>query len=171
MSKKINQSTGEITEGKNTFACFRDFTGEGEKDFDQYYIERSVKQVVQRTGDGEDDFIIVNKEIENKVSIRDSIQAQSCDAGIDAYLRPYLMSGEKLPNVQVTEEINDFSNAPENLAEAIALGEEAKRKFSQLDPKLTKGKSYDEFLTDFTQKAFNEWIESIAPKEAPKEGE
>lgn len=172
MLKKINASTGEVLEGKNTFACFRDFRDTAQKDFDKYYVERTIKQVVKKTGDGEDDFIIIEKEIENKKDIAEVINAQAGDAGIEAYLKPYLMTGEQLPAVQVSDDVQDFSNMPDNLADAIAVGDAAKKAFSKLDSKLTKGMSYEDFITSITQKGLEEYFQSLAKKEIkPQEGD
>lgn len=137
---------------------------DGEKDFDKYYIDRVVKQVVNITGEGEDDYIIVDKVIETKRDIAQVINAQADDVGVDAYMRPYLQSGESIPAVKVEEKVQDFTQMPETLADAVAIGERAKAAFKTLDPKLTKGKSYEEFILSMTQEAFSEYIKSFIPK-------
>lgn len=167
--KKINSDTGEVLTGKNTFACFRNFSADAEKDFDKYYIDRVIKQVVKKIGDGENDYVIEDKEVITKRDIAEVINAQNSDAGIEAFLQPYLTSGEKLPNVNVGDEIADYTKCPDTLADAIALGEEAKKKFNSLDPKLTKGMTPEEFIQSITQKAFNEYLASLTPKEEGEE--
>lgn len=156
----IDKETGIVK--KNQFTVLKSF--EGQKDFDKYYIDRVIKQVVQKTGDGEDDFILVDKVVETKRDIAQVINAQADEVGVDAYLRPYLASGEQIPAVQVSDNISDFTQFPETLAEVAAVGELARANFNKLDPKLTKGKSYEEFITSMTQEAFTEYLKSFIPK-------
>lgn len=165
--KNLIKETGEIV----LFGplCARKF--DGQKDFDKYYIDRQVKQVVKKTGEGEDDFILVDKIIESKRDIQETIQSQVGDVGIEAYMKPYIMSGEEVPEVKVTDDIQDFTEMPDTLADAILLGESSRKKFEAL-PKELKGKmTYEEFMTNFTQSMFDSFIEKITPKPEKEEGE
>lgn len=163
---KLN-GTGEITFGAG---CYRSF--EGQKDFDKYYIDRVVKQVVKKTGEGEDDFILVDKVIETKRDIAKEIHAQSGDAGIDAYIRQYELIGEPIPDVVVGEDVQDFTEMPETLADAVLLGERSRKLFASLPKDLVGKMSYDEFISNFTQEKFDAYISSLMPpKEEEKKGE
>lgn len=154
MAEKIN---------KNQFCFLKAY--EGQKNFDKFYINRQIKQVVQKTGEGDEDFIIVQKEVDEKIDIVQSIQSQACDAGIDAFLKPYLSSNEPVPGVAVSNEVNDFTKYPETLADAIAIGEKAKVAFASLDPNLTKGQDFETFIKNMTQDAFLDYLNSVTPKE------
>lgn len=168
MSKNVDKNTGEVI----LFgpACARSF--EGRKDFDKYYIDREIKQVVKKTGEGEEDFIIVNKVIETKRDIDKYINAQASDVGIEAYLRNYEVTGEPMPDVKVGEEVQDFTNMPGSLAEAALLGEKSRKLFDSLPSDLKGKMNYEEFMTSFTNEMFDAFIEKMKSKvEEKKDGE
>lgn len=157
MENKLKE-IGEITFGPG---CKRSF--EGQKDFDKYYIDRVVKQVVKKTGDGEDDFILLDKVIENKRDIAKEIHAQAGDAGIDAYIRQYEIMGESIPDVSVSEDIQDFTGMPSTLADAVLLGENSRKLFSSLPKELVGKMNYEEFIANFTQEKFDAYMSSLVP--------
>lgn len=165
MEDKLKES-GEITFGAG---LYRDF--EGQKDFDKYYIDRVIKQVVKKTGEGEDDYILVDKVIETKRDIAKEIHAQAGDAGIEAYIRQYEMIGEPIPDVQVDDNIQDFTNMPESLADAVLLGEKSRDLFASLPKELVGKMSYEDFIANFTQEKFDAYIASLAPAPEEKKGE
>lgn len=171
--KKIDKGTGEVIastgNSKNCFDFKKRF--EGEKDFDKYYIDRVIKQVPKKVGQGEDDYVIVDKVVESKRLISEVINADSDKAGIEAYLAPYVASKTPLPGVKVEDSINDYTKCPENLADAIMLGEDARKAFNNLDPKLTKGMSYEEFITGFKNEMFQDYINKLSNKEPAKPSE
>lgn len=159
--------TGEVIFGAG---CLRSF--KGQDNFDKYYIDKTIKKVVRKIGDGEDDFIIEDKIVESKRDIAEEIHAQAGDAGIDAYIRQYEKIGEPIPEVEVTDDVQDFTEMPESLADAVLLGETSRQLYASL-PKELRGKmSYEEFITSFTQEKFDAYIASlIPPKEEEKGGE
>lgn len=160
------EKTGEVCFGPLAARSF-----EGQKDFDKYYIDRTIKQVVKKTGDGEDDWILVEKEIETKRDISKVINAQAGDVGIEAYLRNYEITGEPMPDVQVGDDIQDFTSMPSSLAEAALLGEKSRKLFDSLPSELKGKLGYEEFISSFTQEMFDAFLAKISPKvEEKKEG-
>lgn len=158
---------GEVKFGPSCVKCF-----EGVKNFDKYYIDRVVKQVVRKVGEGEDDYIIEDKVIETKRDIAKEINAQIGEAGIDAYLKEYEMAGvDPMESfASVSKEVYDFSEMPDNLADAALLGDRAKEAYASLPSELKKGLSYEKFITTFTQEKLDEYIKSLLPPvEEPKE--
>lgn len=162
----MKNENGEIKFGA---CCVRSFVGK--KDFDKYYIDRVIKQVVQKTGEGEDDFIIVDKVIETKRDIAQEINAQMGDAGIDAYLKDFEMAGVNPMDSfdGVSKDIQDFSEMPDNLADSILLGEKARVAYASLPSELKKGLSYEKFITNFTQEKFDEYMASLVPPKVEEE--
>ena len=144
---------------------------EGQKDFDKYYVDVTIKQVVKKTGEGEDDYILIDKEIETKRDIAKVIRAQFADVGIDAYLKNYELSGEPMPEVVVGDEVQDFTNMPGSLAEAALLGEKSRKLFDSLPSELKGKMGYEEFISSFTNEMFDAFIEKMKPKEKEKDGE
>lgn len=158
------KETGEICFGPLAARKF-----EGQTGFDKYYIDRVVKQVVKKTGEGEDDFILVDKVIETKRDIDEVIHAQAGDAGIEAYIRQYEMIGESIPDVEVTDDVADFTEMPDNLADAILLGENSRKLFASLPKDLVGKMNYEEFISNFTQEKFDAYMASLVPPEVKKE--
>lgn len=156
---------GEITFGPG---CVRSF--EGRKDFDKYYIDREVKQVVKKVGDGEEDYILVDKVIEKKRDIAKEIHAQAGDAGIEAYIKQFEVVGEEMPDVRVSDEVVDFTNMPSSLADAVLLGENSRKLFNSLPKELVEKMTYEEFIKGMTQEKFDEWKASLIPPKAQEEG-
>lgn len=168
MARNVDKETGEII----LFgpACARSF--EGRKDFDKYYIDREIKQVVKKTGEGEEDYILIDKVIETKRDIDKVINAQASDVGIEAYLKNYEVTGEAMPDVVVSEDVQDFTNMPGSLAEAALLGEKSRKLFASLPADLKGKMTYEEFVTSFTNEMFDAFIAKMQPKaEEKKDGE
>lgn len=162
---KLNE-LGVINFGPSVARSF-----EGQKDFDKYYIDREIKQVVKKTGEGEEDFIVIDKVVEHKRDIEQYINSQAADVGIEAYMRQYEMTGESIPDVVVGDDIQDFTEMPESLAEAVLLGEKSRKLFDSLPSELKGKMDYNEFMTSFTNEMFDKFIEKITPKvEEKKEG-
>lgn len=166
MDKLID--TGEIVCG---FAVRKDY--EGQKDFDQTYKEVTIKKRVKRIGDGDEDFIIEEYEEVKETPIQEVIDAQVDQVGIEAYMRPYLTAGEPLPGVTIGSDIQDFSQFPEDPADAAAVGDAMMAAFNNLDPELRgDAKSVEEFLNSITDerlKAYYEAKLNVGKKEEGKE--
>ena len=160
------KTNGEITFGPLTARSY-----EGEKEFDKYYIDRVVKQVVKKTGEGEDDFILVDKIVESKRDIRKVINSQRDDVGIEAYLRSYQLAGEEVPDVEVGDDVQDFTRMPESLADAALLGEKSRALFASLPAELKGKMSYEEFMASFTNEMFESFIKKLQPQKEEKEGD
>ena len=161
---KLNE-LGEICFGPLVARKF-----EGQKDFDKYWIDRVVKQVVKKTGDGEEDFILVDKVIESKRDIAKEIHAQAGDVGIEAYIRQFEIAGEPIPDVNLSDEVQDFTNMPGSLADAVLLGENARKLYASLPSELKGKMSMDEFVSGFTQEKFDNFIASLMPPKKEEEG-
>ena len=148
-------------------------TWEGQKDFDTCYKEVTIKQRVKKVGDGENDFIIEEYEEVKEVPIAEVIAAQVDDVGIEAYLRPYQLAGVPVPDVQVGDDIQDFSQFPEDPADAAKVGDAMMQNFYSLDPALRgDAKTPEEFLANLTQEKFENYLKSKIPnvEEVKNEG-
>lgn len=134
--KKVNQS--EL----NPFLIRKDY--EGKKDFDKYYINRDVKEVFRKTGvdeSGDEIGIVEYKVIDQKVDIQEFLNSQRDSVGVDAYIRSLGIQGIDINDLStsVTDEVQDFSKMPDNLADTLLLGDAAKKAFNELDPELKGG--------------------------------
>lgn len=140
------------------FGCRK--TSEGQSDFDKFYIDRELKEVAVKTGEGEEDFVIQVKEVETKRNISDYINSQSSEVGIDAYIRRCQIAGGEVPACNVSEDVSDFVGAPEDLADLAALGDKAQEQFKKLDPALTGGLSMEDFLATLTKDKLDAYFAS-----------
>lgn len=155
MSNKV-LDTGEIVCG---FGVRKDY--EGQKDFDQTYKEVTIKKRVKKIGDGDEDFIIEEFEEVKEIPINEVLASQVDSVGIEAYMRPYTLAGESLPEVRVTDDIQDFTGFPEDPADAIKVGDSMMKTFNNLDPAL-KGdaKDVESFLNSLTKDKIDAYIAS-----------
>lgn len=157
--------TGEIVCG---FGVRKDY--EGQKDFDECYKEVTIKQRVKKIGDGENDFIIEEYEEVKEIPIREVIDAQVDQVGIEAYMRPYQMAGMDLPGVVVGEDIADFSEMPEDPADVANVGDQMMKNFYSLPEDLRgNAKTPEEFFASFSQEKWDAWLASKVNVEKGKE--
>lgn len=156
----VHDLNGEVICGAG---CVRSF--DGQKDFDKFYIDRVIKQVVKKTGDGEDDYILVEKIIESKRDIAKEIHSQSGDVGIDSYLKSFELTGESpIESFKgVSSEIVDYTKMPDNLADAQLLASKTGDLFASLPKDIVGRMSYEEFIQSFTQEKFDAYIKSLTP--------
>lgn len=151
-----------------------------QSDFDQYYYDIQEKTVFKSTGqkddDGNDLGIADTHYIVKKIDIHEFLDAQADSVGVDAYIRALALQGESIDeyNTQVSENVNDFSDMPESLAEAMTLGDRARKAFADLDPEL-KGNhtTLEGFLNGLSKEVIEKYIagklQALEP--AKKEGE
>lgn len=152
----MNKDTGEIVAGFGVRKTY-----EGQKDFDSTYKEITIKRRVKRIGDGDEDFIIEEYEDVKETPIREIIDAQVDDVGIEAYMKPYLLAGVDLPDVKVSGEIQDFTQFPEESVYGIEVGDMMCSVWNNMDPEL-KGdcKSVEEFLSSITDERLKAYYAS-----------
>ena len=154
MSKSVDN--GEITCG---FLVRKDY--EGQKDFDQNYKEITIKKRVKKIGEGDEDFIIEEYEEVTETPIREVIDSQIDQVGIEAYLRPYQVAGVEPPSVVVGDAVQDFSQFPEDPADIAKVGDAMMQAFYSLDPVLRgDAKTPEEFLNSLTDERLKAYYAS-----------
>ncbi len=152
---KVND-TGEIVCGFGVRKTY-----EGQKDFDQTYKSIEIKKRVKKIGEGDEDFIIEEFEVVKETPIQEVLDAQKDDVGIEAYMRPYILAGEPLPEVEISNEVQDFTQFPEDPADVMKVGDNMMQAFYSIDPSLRgDAKTPEEFLKGLTQEKFNQWLAS-----------
>ena len=104
----------------------------GQKDFDQDYINYEYYDVLQKIGDGENDFITVTQKKEVRQNISDLINSQASEVGVANLMRRVAAGLEVLDPVGVSDEIQDFTNAPKDLASAYEMQKSVSNKFAEL---------------------------------------
>lgn len=144
--------------------------------WDKYYFNVELKDRVVKTGEGDEDFVIEKKEVITKTSIKEVIDSQANDVGLDNILRKFALTGDEsiLPqNVNTDGRVLDMSGMPEDLVDAQNYFAAMKAKFDSLPADLVKGRSFDEFMSNLTQAEYDAYFASIRPKEkeVKKDGE
>lgn len=144
------------------------------KNFDEFYIDYEVKQVVKKVGDGEEDFIIEDKVIEHKRDIRQEINSQADQVGVYNLMKRIALTGDDslMPEPMAKTGItSDYTGVPDNLLDADLLAKKRIEQFNALPDSLKKGRSFEEFMNTFNQDEFNVWLKSMMPQENQKEGD
>ena len=140
----------------------------GQKDFDQDYISYEYYDVLKKIGDGENDYITVTQKKEVRQNISDLINSQASEVGVANLMRRVAAGLEVLDPVGVSDEIQDFTNAPKDLASAYEMQKSVSNKFAELPDELKNGRSFDDFIKSFNQKEFDEYITKLVQKTATK---
>lgn len=92
------------------------------QDFDKYYINRKVVQVVKKTGEGETDFILEDKVIDEKILIDEVIQADADSCGVYNIINKVLKTGdESILNIDNSGQFADISAYPDNIHDAYKV--------------------------------------------------
>lgn len=147
----------------------------GQDNFDTEYVDIELKDVVKKTGEGEDDFVIITKEILHRTPIDEVVSRDSGTCSIRAIMDQVLRTGDtSLIPVGMPKDgvINDVTGVPDNLLDLDNLNKEMAAKFEALPDELKKGRSFAEFCELINQDEFMQFIASIAPKkEAKKDGD
>lgn len=144
-----------------------------QKEFDKYYIDYEIKQVVKKVGDGDEDFVIENKIIEHKRDIAQEINAQADQVGVYNLMKRVALTGDDSllpPPLEKTGVTSDYTGVPDNLLDADLMAKERIAQFNALPDELKKGRNFEEFMTTFTQDEFSIWLNSLKPQDK-KEGD
>ena len=144
---------------KGPFGTYKEY--EGKDDFDKYYYDVKEVEVFKATGqkdeEGNELGISEKKLIVKKVDIQEFINQDIDSVGVEAYMRALALQGESIDDYHTVvdkEKIQDFSQMPDNLADTLAIGDEAKKAFANLDPAL-KGNhtTLEGFLNSLSQES------------------
>lgn len=143
-------------------------TYEGKKDFDKYYYEVNYRDVFKESGEVDPDTgdklgVIESKPCVKKIDIVEYLKSQADGVGVEAYMKALALNGTPIGDFDtvVDDKIIDMSNAPETLADAMLLGDNARKAFANLDPAL-KGEhtTIEGFLNSLDQNKLDNYIRS-----------
>ena len=152
----------------NPFASKMD-AYDGQKDFDEYYKSIKIIDVVKKTGEGEDDYIIEKKVIEDLQPIKDVVEADRESVGVENIIKQVLRTGDtSLLPVDKGNEFVDLLGAPENLMELKALGQEAEKKFADLPDELKDGLDMAAFVNSMSQEKFDAFVKALQDRASEK---
>ena len=159
----------------NPFTAFREpYKGQG--DFDTHYKSIKIIDVVKKTGEGENDFIIEKKVVEDLQPIKDVVEADRDSVGVENIIKQVLRTGDtSLLPVDDGKCNVDLVDAPENLMELKQMAVNAESKFKALPPELVDGMDMTSFVNSMSQEKFDAFIKAVqeraSQKEVVKDGE
>lgn len=147
---------------------------EGQKGFDKEYIDFVPKQVVKKTGEGEDDFVLVTKHVEKKRNIDALINSQEKEVGIYNLLDRVAKTGDETllpkPHDDKNGVLTDLTGYPKDLMEAHQVANAGADAYSKLPKELTKGRSLEEFAKTINDEEATAFIKAlISSKYAKKQ--
>lgn len=152
------------------------------KDFDKFYYEYEYKEVFKDSGivdeSGDRLGVVETKVVVKKIDIAEMLNSQVDSVGVEAYMRSLMIQGvdPNECNTVVSDDITDYSQCPDNLADTVLLGDKAKAAFESLDPAL-KGNhtTIEGFLNSLSKETLEAYYKSklaaAAPETVVKEGE
>lgn len=153
---------------KDGLVKFTDRVIKGKKDFDKYYIDYKVKKIVKPLPGGkEDDYILESKVVEVRKDIRQLIQSQSDEVGLDNMLKKFAMSGDlsTLPPQMNNGEIQDITNLPQDNAEYFVYIHKLAAEYESLPADLRKDMTLDQFVKSMTDDQIKAYLDSKKPVE------
>lgn len=142
----------------------------GLKDFDQDYESIEIVDVVQKIGDGEEDFVIVKKVNRSYTPIKDVVDADKDNVGVYPILKAFERTGDETLLPMEKEATNvDLVGVPSSIMEIKQTGVDAEKAFSRLPGELTQGMDMKAFVEGMSQDKFNEFIAAVAARQAKKQ--
>lgn len=147
-------------------------TYENEKSFDKFYVDQTLKEVVKKIGDGDEDFVIITKVIDSKRDIKQVINSQNKDViNIDESIKRFAETGDltQLPPGMEDGQLIDYTRFPEDHAAYMQMMTKAAEEYDALPASLKGKMTMAEFIQKFDDKQLAAYIESIKPKEEVKE--
>lgn len=161
MEKKVKKTSA--------FMAFQE-PYDGQKDFDQTYKSIKIIDVVKKTGEGEDDFIIEKKVIVDETPIKDVVEADRDSVGVENIIKQVLRTGDTslLPVDKGNGELVDLVGAPESLMEVKQMGVNAEAAFKSLPSELVDGMDMVSFVNNMSQEKFDAFIKALQDRASQK---
>lgn len=159
---------------KDGTISYKDYIAPGQNNFEEYYIDRELIYVPQPVEGSDEEYILIPKIKETKRSIKEVIDSQADDVGLDNALRKFALTGDPsvLPGpVQANDNILDLTSLPEDSADYFKYIHGLASSFEALPVELRK----DLTMEEFTKKVINgeinvdAYFESIKLKEKTEE--
>lgn len=102
------------------------------KDYDKYYIDRKIIQVVKKVGEGENDFIIVTKALDSKIDIKEFVNASADSCGVYNILKKVIATGDTSYLNPISEDsFTDISNIPSTTSGVEAMQAKALKSYNE----------------------------------------
>lgn len=152
------------------FACGeRDNENKPQTEFDQDYVSIQIVDYVEKTGEGEEDYVIKKKVVEDRRPIKEVVEADASSVGVYNIIKNVLRTGDTSLLPADDGKCNvDFVGAPENLMELKQMGVEAEKKFKELPADLVGDLDMAKFVETMSQEKFDQFIAALAARQEKK---
>jgi hypothetical protein len=118
------------------------------------YEQKKVVQVVVKTGEGDEDFVVKNKVLVEKIPIDQFVDSFKDEVGMTGLVNGLsngsILPGD-LPRYNPDGEVQDFTNAPENIHEAMAAVDAASDTLAQANADTGKKYTFEQFLENISK--------------------
>lgn len=166
---KVNKE-GVVIKRTNPFTPYKHEVV-GLTGFEEYYETIKIVDVVKKTGEGENDFILEKKVLVEKTKIQDVIDQDKDSVGVDNIIKQVLRTGDTslLPVDEGKCQV-DLVGAPENLMEVKQMGVDAEKAFKGLPSELVEGMDMTSFVNSMSQEKFDQFIKALAARQKEAAG-
>ena len=101
------------------------------KEFDKYYIDRKIIEVVKKVGEGESDFIVEQKALDHNIDIHEFVNASADSCGVYNILKKVIATGDSsLLNPITDDSYTDVSNIPSTSSGLEAMQAKALKSYN-----------------------------------------
>lgn len=160
----------EIKKIRNNPFVFNGIVATKQKDFDQKYKSIKIIDKIVKTGEGEEDYFIDKKVIEEFTPIQDVIDQDKDNVGVENIIKQVLRTGDTSLLPRDDGKCNvDLVGAPESLMELKQMGVDVEKAYKGLPEELTKGMDMKSFVDSMTQEQFNAFINAVVDRQNKKE--
>ena len=164
MAEKIVNKEGVVIKRTNPFKPYKHKVV-GLTGFEQDYETIKIVDVVKKTGEGEQDYVIQKKVLVEKTNIQDVIDQDKDSVGVENIIKQVLRTGDtSLLPVDDGKCNIDLVGAPENLMEVKQLGVDAEKAFKGLPAELVDGMDMTSFVNSMSQEKFDQFIKAVAAR-------
>lgn len=137
--------------------------------FDQDYVSIQIVDYVERTGEGDQDFVVLQKVIEDRKPIQEVVDADASNVGVYNIIKNVLRTGdESLLPVDDGKCQVDLVDAPENLMELKQMGLDAEKKFASLPQELVGDMDMTKFVESMSQEKFDQFVNALIARQEKK---
>lgn len=137
--------------------------------FEDNYESITILDKVEKTGEGDNDFVIVKTVQKDYTPIRDIIDADAESVGVYNIMKMVARTGDtSLLPVDKGDCNVDLTNAPEDLMQLKQIGINAQSAFNRLPEDITKGQDIANFINNMSQEKFDALIKAIADRNVVK---
>lgn len=147
------------------FASRKNYVSKGQDNWDTDYIDYKIKDIVKKTGEGEEDFVIVQKITEVRTPIQEVVDRDAGTTGIKALMERVALTGDDtlLNGTAISKDgvTSDYTKCPGDLMEVDLMAKRAVAAYDALPDEIKKGRSFNDFCNSFTTDEYALWVASL----------